>query len=130
MSVKVRFAWETDTPQIRALLADADLMVPGTPYDRFPSSTWVATEDEHVVGVLMAVLGYPLSVVLNIAVEVSRRHQGIGRALLETFEAHLIGLGYPTWLACTDITRASSEYIQAWPGVQSLGTASIWGKVL
>ena len=78
----------------------------------------------------MAVLGYPLSVILNLVVAPHWYHRGVGTALLTTFESHLKGLGYPTWIACTDIARPSSDYVQGWPGVQSLGIASVWGKVL
>ena len=131
MSVEVRFATDADAPEIRALLEDASLTVYNTPYDHFDPSTWVAvTEESRVVGALTAVLGYPLSMVMNIVLAPEYRNLRIGAALLSAFEAHLRKLGYPTWVGCTKIDLPSSDYIKSWPGIMHLGVAHIWGKVL
>jgi ribosomal protein S18 acetylase RimI-like enzyme len=108
---------------MRPIPMDAD-------YDAAVSAAraWVAEIDGEIAGLLVLVAHDDHLLVENVAVEPSRQHQGVGRALLAFAEQHAAELGLGELRLYTHVKMTENQALYARLGYREVGRRSEQGR--
>jgi ribosomal protein S18 acetylase RimI-like enzyme len=89
---------------------------------------WVAEIDGEIAGLLVLVAHDDHLLVENVAVEPSRQHQGVGRALLAFAEQHAAELGLGELRLYTHVKMTENQALYARLGYREVGRRSEQGR--
>ena len=111
----IRPAVPADFPRLRALLADNGQMIEGVDYATFSPPCLVLVRSAAVVGFIQALVGRPVAVITDLAIDPAHHRKGYGVRLLSHMDTLLRDYGVTAWVAYagskkTTVQRALTKY--------------------
>lgn len=114
--MKIRPAQRGDEARLKAIVQACGVAQDGLSYEEWSQPTVVAELDGEVVGLAQALLGWPYSVVTEVAVLPAYQHRGVGPRLMEHLETVLGVCGAQCWLAFERRGHPVGAMIERWGG--------------